>query len=208
MLGNRPAVVSQVVLLGPLVLTATPQHNRYDLFVAGITYPFRQVLLKFDSSYSLGRFINVDPTKVGIFSKTAARGFVAEQDVVQLAFGVDMKPNVSWWEQADASFQFIHEQILDRHHGLDAPEYNDLVSLMLSAAYRNETIKPWLFAISNVRGDDIWVQLRCDYEPIDRWRFRAEYDWFYGHPYDGENGGIYGRYDDNDAITFSIRYSY
>jgi hypothetical protein len=91
---------------------------------------------------------------------------------------------------------------------LAVAEHTDLISILARAAYRNETIKPWLFVIANARGDDAWVQAKIDYEPIDNWRFSIEYDNFIGHAYDGRNGGVFGRFDDNDLFQATIRYSF
>ncbi len=188
----------------PLVV---PTHNRFDLVTANVVWPVAGVLLKADTAYEHGRFLSTDPTKPGAQS-TAADGFVAKQDVLRMLVGLDAKPRLPGWHEPDASFQFVHEEVIDPHAGLLGPKHTDLVSVLLRAAYRNETIKPWLFAIVNLRGADTWIQAKIDYEPFDRWRFSIEYDFFDGHRFDGHNGGTFGGFSDNDLVQATIRYSY
>jgi hypothetical protein len=72
----------------------------------------------------------------------------------------------------------------------------------------NETVKPWILLIGNLEGDDAWLQAKIDYEPFDNWRFTLEANLFWGHAYDGHNGGIYGSFDDNDLIGAAVRWSF
>jgi hypothetical protein len=92
--------------------------------------------------------------------------------------------------------------------GLAIEEDAFLASLRLSAAYFNETVKPWILLIGNLGGDDTWLQAKVDYEPVDNWRFTLETDFFWGHAYDGHNGGIYGQFDENDLVGASVRWSF
>ncbi len=188
----------------PLVV---PKHDMFDLFTANLVWPVGDVMLKFDGAYEHGRYLSTDPTKAGALT-TAADGFVAKQDVARTLVGLDAKPRVPGWREPNASFQFVHEAVIDPHHSLLGPKNTDFVSILLTASYRNETIKPWLFAIINLRGADTWVQAKVDYEPIDHWRFTLEYDLFDGNPFDGSGGGLFGGFSNNDMVKTSIRYSY
>ncbi len=205
-------------LTGPSSAVFDPRHNRFHLATSSFVVPIAAVLLRLDSALEIGRFLQLDPT-AGRFDPAsprfqpdalvdaAARGFVAESNVSRTLLALDFKPSVSWWHQPDASLQFVHESVIDPNPALLQSEHQELVSLRLQAAYLNETIKPWIFAIANVRGEDTWVQAKVDWEPLDHWRFSVEYDWFNGHVDDGKNGGIYGRYHDNDMVMFQTRYS-
>jgi hypothetical protein len=207
--------------LRPTSLTSAvfePRHNRFHLATGSFAVPVSVVLLRVDSALEIGRFLQLKPTagrfnpasprfNPDAFTNALARGFVTESNVSRSLVAVDFKPSISWWHQPDASFQFVHETVIDPNPALLQSKNQDLVSLRLQAAYLNETIKPWIFAIANVRGDDTWVQAKIDWQPRDLWRFSVEYDWFNGHEDDGKNGGTFGRFHANDMVMFQVRYS-
>ena len=197
----------------PATFLAVPEHDQFDLFTANVVYPIRGALLRADIAFERNRFLQLrppdspdpaDPRLAEAFSDE----FVARHDIVRSLVGIDLKPSFSWWQQADAAIQFVHEEVIDPHPFLAVADRTDLVSILLRAAYRNETVKPWLFAIADVRGSNAWVQAKVDYEPFDGWRLSLEYDWFGGHAFDGDDGGIFGMFDDNDMVKSSIRYSF
>lgn len=193
--------------------TVIPTHREFDLLMAAFTAPVGEVLIRFDSVLELDRLLSTAPTTDPPSPEslsTADAGFVARQDVSRTLLGLDMKPKIPGWEQPDASLQYVHEEVLDPHAALAEAEHADYLSVLLRAAYFNETLKPWIFYIHNVRGADSWLQLRIDYEPFDNWRFSLEYDRFHGHAFDPDTdtGGIYGRFADNDLVQFTIRRSY
>ena len=199
---DRPTLRPQVT---PEIVQAQLQHDQFDLFTASIIAPVGPFLLKADAAYEHGRFLQqrtLSPYDPG-FS-----GFVSEEDVVRVLIAADFKPKIPLWEQADASVQFIHEQVVSPSAALQGPEEQDLLSVRLSAAYLNDTVKPWILAIGSVRGKDLWIQAKIDYEPVDNWKFSIEYDYFDGHEFDGNDGGTFGRFGDNDLALASIRYSF
>jgi len=197
----------------PGTFTATPTHDQYELFTANVAVPTHLVLVRADVAYEHGRFLqlapgdNPDPTDPQIID-ALQHEFVADHDVVRGLLGLDFKPNIRWWSQADASFQYVHEEVIDPAPLLFVADSTDLLSVLLRAAYRNETIKPLIFAIVNTRGADTWLQAKVDFEEWDNWRFSLEYDWFDGHAFDGDNGGIYGMFDDNDMVKATVRFSF
>jgi hypothetical protein len=204
----------------PAAVLVLPTHDLFDMFMLSVAYPVGDVLLRLDSAYEHGRFLSYgpttlpssfppsDPSELAPLLDAIEHEFVTRQDVSRTMLAVDMKPEIRWWEQADLTLQYVHEEVVDPHPGLLVPVHTDYLSLRATAAYRNETIKPWLFVIANARGEDTWVQAKVDYEPIDDWRFTLEYDNFIGHLYNGHSGGIFGRFDANDLFQFTIRYSY
>lgn len=196
----------------PLQIDATPKHGRYHMFMGNVVFPLAGFLFRVETAYNKDRTLNAVPQTEpapGVFPDLTVR-----QDQWVTAGVVDYKPNVSWWQNADASFQVIYDHIMDPAPGLARADYALYFSLRLSAAYRNDTIKPKLFTIANARGADMWFQAIVDWEPIDRWRFSIEYDFFDGNPYLGfipgqdDSGGIYGQFDKNDLIALSVRYSF
>jgi len=203
----RPAGLDPDTMPPTVLVDGQPRHNRFHLFTGSFVMPIKNVLFKMDSALEHGRFLQLDPTSPKAAGR-ADNGFVSEEDVSRTLIAVDFKPSFSWWQQADASIQYIHESVIDPHNALLQSEHTDLFSIRLQAAYLNDTVKPWFFAITNARGDDTWIQTKLDWEPVDRWRFTFEYDWFHGHADDGDSGGIYGRFDDNDMFLFMMRYSY
>ncbi len=199
---DRPAPRVQ----GPLL---QPTHDHFELFTANIAAPVGDYLIRFDTAYELGRFLSTDFMDPAAFD-TAADGFVVRQDVSRTLLAVDMKPDIEWWHQADASFQYVHEQVIDPHGALNQAREDDFLSVLLQAAYLNDTIKPWLFTMVNVRGADWWVQAKIDYEPWDNWRFSLEYDRFSGHAFDRatNSGGLFGGFADNDMMMGTVRRSF
>ena len=181
---------------------ATPTHERYHLVTATAVAPVGPALLKVESALELDRHLNA------FNPGTANDGFASKENVWRTLFGADFKPKVRFWEQPDAGIQFIVDKVFSPESGLAIEEDTYLASIRLSAAYRNETIKPWILLIGNVRGADTWLQTRVDYEPFDNWRFTLEADMFWGHAYDGDNGGIYGSFHANDFVGGSIRWSF
>jgi hypothetical protein len=192
---------------------AVPEHDRYDLFTANLVVPTHGVLVRFDAAYEHDRdlqlappenFDAADPRIVEAF----ADEFVARGDVLRALAGLDTKPQVRYWENANASFQLVHEEVFDPPTFLAIPERRDLASVLLRASYRNETLRPWLFVIASLRGADTWVQARLDYHPWDAWLLSLEFDLFEGHAFDGDDGGIYGMFDHNDMVKATIRFSF
>jgi len=200
-----------VLLVFPAAGTVVPTYHRFDLFTFNLAYPLSDYLLRVDSAYERGRFLSTfdpaNPTNPAALP-TAAAGFASKEDVWRTLVGVDLKPDVSWWEQADLSLQLVHEQVMHPHPALAEPKRSDLVVIIAQAAYRHETIKPWLLTVLDTRGANSWIQTKIDYEPFDDWRFSIEYDTFMGHSFDGDNGGSFGRFTDNDMFLTSVRYSY
>jgi len=192
---------------GPALVSVTPTIERFHLFTANIVAPVGEYLLKFDTAYEANRYLSTDPT-LGVDSALIADGLRVKTDVWRGLLGMEMKPNIPYWEQAEASFQYVHEHVMDDHPSLAQAGDNDLLSMRLSAGYRNDTIKPWLFAIYDVDGDNFWIQTRVDYEPRDAVRFSIEYNLFEGHAYDGDTGGTFGGFDDNDMLQLTARYSF
>ena len=185
-------------------------HHQYDLFVAGLVAPIGPVLFTADTAYERGRMLTVDG-RLPAAAAFAANGLISEEDVWRTVIALDFKPKVPGWSQPDAAIQFVHEQVVTDGEAIAQARQSDLVSVRLSAAYGNETIKPWILAIGSVHGDDLWIQARVDYEPIDRWRLSLEYDFFEGRAYDrlrGKGGGTFGMFDDNDSVLGTVRYSY
>ncbi|TFH24930.1 MAG: hypothetical protein E4H03_02235 [Myxococcales bacterium] len=196
----------------PLAIDATPKHGRYHLMMGNVVFPFRDVLIRLETAYNKDRTMNVVPDTLP--APGAFPDFTVRQDQWVTAGVVDLKPNISWWQNADVSLQMIYDHIMDPTPGLARADYSLYFSARLSAAYRNDTIKPKLFTIANTRGADMWLQALVDWEPIDRWRFSLEYDFFDGRPYlgfvpgEGDSGGIYGQFDKNDLVAISVRYSF
>lgn len=187
--------------------TVTPTIERYHLLTANVVAPIGDYLLKFDTAYEKDRYLSTNPA-FGIDLATVNDGLRVKTDVWRGLLGLEMKPNVPYWHQAEASFQFVHEHVIDDHPALAQSEDSDFLSARVSAAYRNETIKPWLFAIYDLAGDNWWMQAKVDWEPRDAVRISLEYDLFKGHAYDGDTGGIYGSFDRNDLLQFTTRYSF
>lgn len=200
-----------VLLVFPTASTVVPAYHRFDLYTFNLAYPLSDYLLRVDSAYERGRYLSTfdaaDPTNPAALP-TAPAGFVSKEDVWRTLVGVDLKPDISWWEQADLSLQLVHEQVMHPHPALAEPKRSDLLVIIAQAAYRHETIKPWLLTVLDTRGANCWIQTKIDYEPFDDWRFSIEYDTFMGHGFDGENGGRFGMFTDNDMFLTSVRYSY
>jgi len=188
--------------IDPAAGLATPTHERYHLVTANVVGPAGPALLKLESALELDRHLNA------FNPGTADDGFVAKQNVWRTLVGADFKPRVPFWEEPDASIQFIVDKVFSPESGLAIEDDDLLASLRLSAAYFNETVKPWVLLIGGLRGDNTWLQTRVDYEPFDNWRFTLESDFFWGHAYDGDNGGIYGSFHANDLVGASVRWSF
>jgi len=188
-----------------------PTHDRFNLFMADLAYPVGNYLIRAETAYENGRFLSTfdpdNPLRADARS-TAAAGFVAKQDVSRTLIGVDTKPDVPGWEQADLTLQLVHEQVVNPHPALASSSRNDYFVMIASATYRNETIKPRLLSVVNEIGADAWVQARVDYEPIDNWRFSFEYDQFFGHAFNGSSGGLFGLFNRNDLFLLTLRRSY
>ncbi len=188
--------------MGIIEAPAKLKHNRYHMFMATAAAPIGPMLLKTDTVFEHDRYLSA------FNNSTADDGFVKQLDLFRTLLGADFKPKVPGWSQPDASFQLIYEKVIDAPSGLAREEESWLASVRLSAAYRNETIKPWLLVIGGLRGDNTWLQAKIDYEPFDNWRFRVASNFFWGHAYDGHNGGVYGSFSSNDLIGSSIRWSF
>ncbi len=192
---------------GPALTSVTPTIERFHLFTANVVAPVGDYLLKFDTAYEANRYLSTNPT-LGVDLSLIGDGLRVKTDVWRGLLGLEMKPNVPYWEQAEASFQFVHEHVIDDHPALAQAEDSDLLSMRLSAGYRNDTIKPWLFVIYDLAGDNWWMQTRVDYEPRDAVKFSLEYNLFAGHAYDGDTGGTFGGFDRNDMLQATARYSF
>ncbi len=188
--------------IDPAAGLATPTHERYHLITAHVVAPAGPALLKLESALELDRRLNA------FNPGTANDGFASKENVWRTLIGADFKPQVPYWEQPDAGIQLIVDKVFSPESGLVTEEDAFLASLRLSAAYRNETIKPWILLIGGLRGESTWLQTRVDYEPVDNWRFTVEADLFFGHAYDGDNGGIYGSFHANDFVGASVRWSF
>lgn len=195
--------------------TVTPTHDFFELVTANLAVPVADVLLRFDTAMEFGRFLSTrspGPIPTADSLETASVGFVDRHNIFRGLVAVDFQPNFEWWHQAEATVQYVHEEVFDPHAALADPDKTDLVAVLLRAAYVNETIKPWLFAIANVRGHDAWLQAKVDYEPWQDWRVTLEFDFFFGRPFDPTRrrggGGTFGRFDDNDLVQLVIRRSF
>jgi hypothetical protein len=188
-----------------LVLT----HDFYDLASFNFVAPIGESLVRIDSAYEIGRFLPLDPRNPEA-SGSASAGFVDRHDLWRTMLGVDIKPNLAWWPQANAAFRLIHEQVVDPNPALLDRREADFASVRLMAGYRNETIKPFLFWVQNARGADSWLQVKVDYEGFDNWRLSLEYDLFQGHDFSAttNNGGNFGRFAGNDLIQATVRRSF
>ena len=195
------------------VVSASPEHDRYDLLAANVVVPTHGVLTRLDATYEHGRDLqlappsNFDPSDPSV-AKALDDEFVGHGDIVRALVGVDTKPRVPYWTDADASFQLVHEEVFDPPAFLAIPERTDLVSVLLRASYVNETVRPRLFAIANLRGADTWIQAKVDYQPWDAWALSIELDVFEGHAFDGNDGGVYGMFDHNDMVEATVRFSF
>jgi len=194
---NRPSL-----RIDPFAGEAVPTYERYHLVTGNVVAPAGPALLKLETALEIDRHLNA------FNAGTANDGFVSKENVWRTLIGADFKPQVPYWEQPDMAVQFIVDKVFSPASGLAIEEDAFLASIRLSAAYMNETIKPWILLIGNLNGDDTWLQAKVDYEPFDNWRFTVEADLFWGHAYDGHNGGIYGGFDDNDLIGASVRWSF
>jgi hypothetical protein len=186
--------------MGEFDVPANLKHNRYHMFMASAAAPLGPVLLKSDNVFEHNRYFSA------FNQSTADDGFVDQLDMFRTLLAGDFKPRVPGWSQPDASIQLIYEKVIDAPSGLAREEESWLASLRLQAAYRNETIKPWILLIGGLRGDNTWLQTKVDYEPFDNWRFTLEADFFWGHAYDGHNGGVYGGFERNHLIGTSVRW--
>jgi hypothetical protein len=188
--------------IDPFAGEAVPTYERYHLVTGNVVAPVGPALLKLETALEIDRHLNA-------FNPEAANdGFVSKETNWRTLVGADFKPQVPYWEQPDAAVQFIVDKVFSPDAGLAVAEEAFLASLRLSAAYMNETVKPWILLIGNLEGDDAWMQAKVDYEPFDNWRFTLEGNLFWGHSYDGHNGGIYGGFDDNDSIGVAVRWSF
>ncbi len=187
--------------------TATPYHEMFDLFTAGLAWPIGGVMLRIDSAYEHGRHLGTDPTNEASLP-TATAGYTTRESLWRSVLAVDLKPDVEWWQQADLSLQFDHEEIPSPHAGLAGAAETDLIMVRVSAAYLNDTVKPWVLAVQDVRGHNSWLQAKVDWSPIDHWLFTLEYDGFRGHAFNGTSGGTYGSLNSNDMISTTLRYSF
>lgn len=188
--------------INPFAGEAVPTYQRYHLITGNVVAPCGPALLKMETAIELDRHLNA------FNPGTANDGFVSKENVWRTLIGADFKPQVPYWEEPDAAFQFIVDKVFSPADGLAVPDEAYLASVRLSAAYMNETIKPWILLIGNVEGHDTWLQAKIDYEPFDNWRFTLESDFFWGHAYDGDTGGVYGSFDRNDLVGVSVRYTF
>ncbi len=197
---DRPALLLSTT-------TATPVHEMFDLFTAGLAWPVAGVMVRIDSAYEHGRLLSTDPTKAAS-EPTASSGYAVRKDLWRSVLAVDLKPDIEWWQQADLSLQFAHEEVLDPHAGLAGAAETDLVMVRVSAAYLNGTVEPWVLAAYDTRGHNSWLQAKLDWTPRDHWRVGLEYDGFRGHAFDGKSGGTYGALGSNDMLSTTLRYSF
>jgi hypothetical protein len=188
--------------INPFAGEAVPTYERYHLVTGNVVAPAGPALLKLETALEIDRHLNA------FNPESANDGFVSKETNWRTLVGADFKPQVPYWEQPDAAVQFIVDKVFSPDAGLAVAEEAFLASLRLSAAYLNETVKPWILLIGNLEGDDAWLQAKVDYEPFDNWRFTLEANLFWGHSYDGHNGGIYGGFDDNDLIGAAVRWSF
>ncbi|MFQ5352080.1 MAG: DUF1302 family protein, partial [Candidatus Binatia bacterium] len=200
---DRPAL--RVRLSDGLV---EPTHERFHLVVAGLTAPLGPVLITGDTALEIDRRLSILPGPNDDPAAFVAAEFVSKENVWRSVVAVDFKPEVPGWEQANATLQLVHERVLAPSAPLAEDQKTYLASARLTAAYLNETIKPSILAIASLEGDSTWVQAKCDWEPIDNWRLTMEYDLFDGHTFDGSNGGIFGRFANNDVVFARVRYSF
>ncbi len=188
-----------------------PIYDQFHMFMADIAYPKGNYLFRGETVYEVGKAHSTfDPDNPFTLQAldTVNAGFVSEHDVWRTLVAVETKPDFDWWQQADLTFQLVHEQLIDPHPALVEENETNYLVMIASAAYKNETIKPRLLTVVNPDGDDAWIQTKIDFEPFDSWRFTIEYDQFMGHGFDGRNGGNFGMFNDNDLFLASVRYSY
>lgn len=187
--------------------TATPVHSMFDLFTAGLVWPVAGLMIRIDSAYEHGRMLSTDPSDPAA-AASAGAGYMTREDLWRSVVAIDLKPDMAWWQQADLSLQFAHEEVMGAHPGLASAGETDLAIVTGSAAYLNDALKPRLLLVHDMRGHNSWLQAKLDWEPFDRWRLGLEYDGFRGHGFDGKSGGTYGALGANDMLSTTVRYSF
>ncbi len=172
-----------------LSITVIPQYNRLTVFGGSFSTTIKGFVLRGEAAYYMGKYFQTtDP---------AVPSGVSEKNYLHYLIGLDY----SIWG-AKVSAQFIQKIIFDYDPMLTLPEHHNMMTLLISKQYLNNTLTVELFSYVGLTDEDALIRPKITYSFADGFDIQVGANIFTG------SRGMFGRFHDNDMVYTKIRYSF
>ena len=172
-----------------LSMIIIPQYDRLTVFGGSFSTTIKGFVLRGEAAYYVGKYFQTtDP---------AVPFGVTEKNYLHYLIGLDY----TLWG-AKVSAQFIQKIIFDYAPMLTMPEHHNMMTVLVSKQYLNDTLTVEFFSYIGITDGDALIRPKITYSFADGFDIQVGANIFTG------SKGMFGRFHDNDMVYTKLRYSF
>jgi len=172
-----------------LSMIIIPQYDRLTVFGGSFSTTIKGFVLRGEAAYYVGKYFQTtDPT---------VPFGVTEKNYLHYLIGLDY----TLWG-AKVSAQFIQKIIFDYAPMLTMPEHHNMMTVLVSKQYLNDTLTVEFFSYIGITDGDALIRPKITYSFADGFDIQVGANIFTG------SKGMFGRFHDNDMVYTKLRYSF
>ncbi len=175
------------VLSGLLI---TPEINRLTIAGGSFTSTIKSFVIRGEAAYYNGKYFQT--------SDPMAAGALSQNDYLHYVVGLDYGIG-----HLKLSTQFIQKYIMDYNDFIDEEEFGNTMTFLARYDAVRETLHLELFSYIGLNYGDALIRPKVTYDFSDSFSLLLGSNIFVG-----DERGMFGRYDDNSAIYFKIKYNF
>jgi len=175
------------VLSGLLI---TPEINRLTIAGGSFTSTIKSFVVRGEAAYYNGKYFQT--------SDPMAAGALSQNDYLHYVVGLDYGVG-----HLKLSTQFIQKYIMDYNDFIDEEEFGNTMTFLARYDAMRETLHLELFSYVGLNYGDALIRPKVTYDFSDSFSLLLGSNIFVG-----DERGMFGRYDDNSAIYFKIKYNF
>lgn len=172
-----------------LSMTITPQYNRLTVFGGSFSTTIKGFVLRGEAAYYIGKYFQT--------TDLSATYGATEKNYLHYLIGLDY----TLWG-AKVSAQFIQKIIFNYDPYIVIPEHHNMMTLLVSKKYLNDTLTVELFSYIGITDGDALIRPKITYSFADGFDIQIGANIFTG------SKGMFGQFHNNDMLYTKIRYSF
>ena len=171
-------------------LLITPEINRLTTAGGSFTSTIKSFVVRGEAAYYNGKYFQT--------SDPMADGALSQNDYLHYVVGLDYGIG-----HLKLSTQFIQKYIMDYNDFIDEEEFSNTMTFLARYDAVRETLHLELFSYIGLNYGDALIRPKVTYDFSDSFSLLLGSNIFVG-----DERGMFGRYDDNSAIYFKIKYNF
>jgi len=198
---DQPVMKKEMIITPTMDISInlTPMHPWFTFYGTNFSRPFGMFVFRGEGGYYQKRYYDT------MDQSAMANKFLIEKPFLQGMIGIDYQLT----SEINIAVQGIQERIMDYDEAIISDEISTLGSLMLNAAFVNETVTPILLTLYNFTNESYLTRFSVDWKYTDSFTITLGAD-FLGGGLEANSSGQFdfGQFDKNDNVYLKLKYNF